>query len=290
MKTAISTTTRCARPWPRSTAQDDHRRCIRLSARHRLCKDFAKSRTRSAHICMVDMAHIAGLVAAGLHPSPVPVCGRCHHHHPQDAARPARRHDSLQRRGDWQRRSTRPSSPARRAARSMHVIAAKAVCFGEALKPEFKAYQQQSRHQRQACWQTHSMKQGFDLVSGGTDNHLMLIDLRNDRRDRQGAAAPSGRGVHHRQQECHPERPGKSVRHLAACASARPLSPPAASVRRRCSALPSSSGRPQPISTTRQTISAEMYAISAQIFQFTNNICRLPTVGVGFFVGFVRFA
>ena len=116
-------------------------------------------------------------------------------------------------------------------------------------------------------------KQGFDLVGGGTDNHLMLIDLRK--------TGVTGKELQRRLDEVYitanknaiPNDP-ESPFITSACASARPLSPPAASVRRRCSALPSSSGRPQPISTTRQTISAEMYAISAQIFQFTNNICR----------------
>lgn len=132
-------------------------------------------------------------------------------------------------------------------------------------------------------------KQGFDLVGGGTDNHLMLIDLRK--------TGVTGKELQRRLDEVYitanknaipndPESPfvTSGMRTHARC------QPPAASVRREMLALPSSSGRPQPISTTRQTISAEMYAISAQIFQFTNNICRLPTVGVGFFVGFVRFA
>ena len=190
---------------------------------------------------------------------------------------------------NWPKKFNKAVFPGTQGGPLEHVIAAKAVCFGEALKPEFKAYQQRvvtNAARARGRTPEAGLRSGRRRHGQPPDAHRPA----KDRRDRQGAAAPSGRGVHHRQQECHPERPGKSVRHLGHASSARPLSPPAASVRRRCSALPSSSGRPQPISTTRQTISAEMYAISAQIFQFTNNICRLPTVGVGFFVGFVRFA
>ena len=103
-----------------------------------------------------------------------------------------------------QARSTRPSSPARRAARWMHVIAAKAVCFGEALKPEFKEYQPQDRRERQGAWPMSLTARGVKLVSGGTDNHLLLIDLTRQGLHRQGAGAQSGRGAHHRQQEHRP--------------------------------------------------------------------------------------
>ena len=80
----------------------------------------------------------------------------------------------------------------------MHTIAAKAVCFGEALKPEFKAYQQAILNNAKAL-ANGLLSRGVDLVSGGTDNHLMLVDLRSLRCNRQRAGAPLGRCVYHRQ-------------------------------------------------------------------------------------------
>lgn len=235
----------------------------------------------------VDMAHIAGLVAAGLHQSPVPyadvVTTTTH-----KTLRGPRGGVILTNDEELAKKFNKAIFPGTQGGPLEHVIAAKAVCFGEALKPEFKAYQQRVVTNARVLADA-LQKQGFDLVGGGTDNHLMLIDLRK--------TGVTGKELQRRLDEVTslptrmPSRTTRKVRSSPrACASARPLSPPAASVRRRCSALPSLSGRPQPISTTRQTISAEMYAISAQIFQFTNNFCRLPTVGVGFFVGFVRFA
>ena len=88
----------------------------RLCPHHRLRAPSARSPTRSAPIFMVDMAHFAGLVAGGVHPNPIAACPCGDHHHPQDPARPARRHDPVQRRAIWARRSTPPSSPACRAA------------------------------------------------------------------------------------------------------------------------------------------------------------------------------
>ena len=234
---------------------------------------------------MVDMAHIAGLVAAGLHQSPVPyadvVTTTTH-----KTLRGPRGGVILTNDEELAKKFNKAIFPGTQGGPLEHVIAAKAVCFGEALKPEFKAYQQRVVTNARVLADA-LQKQGFDLVSGGTDNHLILIDLRK--------TGVTGKELQRRLDEVYitanknaiPNDP-ESRSSPRACASARPLSPPAASVRRRCSALPSSSGRPQPISTTRQTISAEMYAISAQIFQFTNNFCRFSTMGIGFFVGFVR--
>ena len=236
----------------------------------------------------VDMAHIAGLVAAGLHQSPVPyadvVTTTTH-----KTLRGPRGGVILTNDEELAKKFNKAIFPGTQGGPLEHVIAAKAVCFGEALKPEFKAYQQRRRHQRPRA-RGRTPEAG---LRSGRRRHGQPPDAHRpakDRRDRQGAAS----AVWTRCTSPPTRMPSRTTRKVRssprACASARPLSPPAASVRRRCSALPSSSGRPQPISTTRQTISGEMYAISAQIFQFTNNICRLPTVGVGFFVGFVRFA
>ena len=95
----------------------------------------------------------------------------------------------------------------------MHVIAAKAVAFGEALRPEFKAYAAQVVKNAQAM-ADQLMKGGIDIVSGGTDNHLMLADLRPKKRDRQGRRGRAGPGAHHLQQERRAVRPGKALRDL----------------------------------------------------------------------------
>ena len=108
---------RAARAGPGAQAEADRLRRLGLPADHRLRGHRRRSPTRSGALVMADIAHIAGLVAVGLHPSPVPTLRVRHHHHAQDAARPARRHDHVQG-SSSPRRSTRRSSPASRAARS----------------------------------------------------------------------------------------------------------------------------------------------------------------------------
>ena len=125
---------------------------------------------------MVDMAHIAGLVAAGLHPSPVPwadVTTTTTH----KTLRGPRGglilcNESLAKIID------RAVFPGNQGGPLMHIIAAKAVCFAEALKPEFKAYQQQVINNANAL-ASALLARGMNLISGGTDNHLMIIDLRS---------------------------------------------------------------------------------------------------------------
>ena len=125
---------------------------------------------------MVDMAHIAGLVAAGLHPSPVPyadvVTTTTH-----KTLRGPRGGLILTNNEEIAKAINKAIFPGIQGGPLMHVIAGKAVCFGEALKPEFKAYQGQIIKNAQAL-ATTLLEEGFDLVSGGTDNHLMLVDLR----------------------------------------------------------------------------------------------------------------
>ena len=125
---------------------------------------------------MVDMAHIAGLVAAGLHPSPVPyadvVTTTTH-----KTLRGPRGGLILTNNEDIAKAINKAIFPGIQGGPLMHVIAGKAVCFGEALKPEFKEYQGQIVKNAQALAST-LIEEGFDLVSGGTDNHLMLVDLR----------------------------------------------------------------------------------------------------------------
>ena len=125
---------------------------------------------------MVDMAHIAGLVATGHHPSPI---GHAHY-------TTSTTHKTLRgpRGGlilsseEFGKTLNSQIFPGMQGGPLMHVIAAKAVAFGEALRPAFKKYQEQVIHNAQVL-ATGLLSLGYDLVSGGTDNHLMLIDLTN---------------------------------------------------------------------------------------------------------------
>ena len=125
---------------------------------------------------MVEMAHIAGLVAAGEHPSPVPyadvVTTTTH-----KTLRGPRGGLILTNNEEIAKKINKAIFPGIQGGPLMHVIAAKAVCFGEALKPEFKAYQH-SIIENARVLADGLLAEGFDLVSGGTDNHLMLVDLR----------------------------------------------------------------------------------------------------------------
>ena len=124
---------------------------------------------------MADIAHIAGLVAAGLHPSPFPHC---------DVVTTTTHKTLRGPRGGLimahrERMKSINSSvfPGTQGGPLMHVIAAKAIAFGEALKPEFRVYQQQVLDNASAM-ASAIMERGYPLVSGGTENHLLLIDLR----------------------------------------------------------------------------------------------------------------
>ncbi|HHV64448.1 MAG TPA: serine hydroxymethyltransferase [Peptococcaceae bacterium] len=125
---------------------------------------------------MVDMAHIAGLVAAGLHPSPIPYA----HFVTSTTHKTLRgpRGGLILCLKEFAQKIDKAIFPGIQGGPLMHVIAAKAVAFGEALQPEFKVYQQQIINNAQALAKGF-LARGFRLVSGGTDNHLMLLDLRN---------------------------------------------------------------------------------------------------------------
>lgn len=125
----------------------------------------------------VDMAHIAGLVAAGLHPSPIPyahVTSTTTH----KTLRGPRGGLLLTNDEELAKKLNSAIFPGSQGGPLMHVIAAKAVALGEALRPEFKAYQQQVV-KNSAALAEGLTKRGMKLVSGGTDNHLSLIDLRD---------------------------------------------------------------------------------------------------------------
>ena len=124
---------------------------------------------------MVDMAHIAGLVAAGLHPSPVPYADVVTTTTHKTLRGP--RGGMILCRDALAKQIDKAIFPGTQGGPLMHVIAAKAVCLGEALKPAFKEYQQRVIDNAQALAKALVSK-GYALISGGTDNHLMLVDLR----------------------------------------------------------------------------------------------------------------
>jgi glycine hydroxymethyltransferase len=124
---------------------------------------------------MVDMAHIAGLVAAGLHPSPVPYADIVTTSTHKTLRGP--RGGMILCREELAKAIDKAIFPGTQGGPLMHIIAAKAVCFGEALQPEFKEYQAQVVKNAKAL-EKALLAEGFHLVSGGTDNHLLLIDLR----------------------------------------------------------------------------------------------------------------
>ena len=136
---------------------------------------FAKVAKDVGAIFMVDMAHIAGLVAAGLHPSPVPYADVVTTTTHKTLRGP--RGGMILCKEEYAKQIDKAIFPGTQGGPLMHIIAAKAVCFGEALKPEFKEYARQVVANSKA-FADALLKEGFKLVSGGTDNHLCLVDLR----------------------------------------------------------------------------------------------------------------
>lgn len=128
-------------------------------------------------LLMVDIAHIAGLIAAGLHPSPFPyadiVTSTTH-----KTLRGPRGGLILSNDEEIAKKINKAIFPGTQGGPLMHVIAGKAVCFGEALKNDFKVYQENVVKNSKKLAE-EMVKKGFNLVSNGTDNHLMLVDLRN---------------------------------------------------------------------------------------------------------------
>lgn len=132
----------------------------------------------------VDMAHIAGLVAAGVHPSPVPFADFVTTTTHKSLRGP--RGGIILCKEEFAKKIDGTVFPGIQGGPLMHVIAAKAACFGEALKPEFKTYQQQVV-KNAAAMAKKMTELGFRVVSGGSDNHLFMVDLRN--KDINGAEA-----------------------------------------------------------------------------------------------------
>lgn len=125
---------------------------------------------------MVDMAHIAGLVAVGLHPNPVEYADVVTSTTHKTLRGP--RGGLILCKEKYGQAIDKAIFPGNQGGPLMHVIAGKAVCFKEALEPDFKTYQEQIIKNAQAL-ANRLLELDFNLVSGGTDNHLILIDLRN---------------------------------------------------------------------------------------------------------------
>lgn len=157
--------------------------------------DFAKFREIADEVgayLMVDMAHIAGLVAAGLHPSPVPYADVVTTTTHKTLRGP--RGGMILCKEALAKQIDKAIFPGTQGGPLMHIIAAKAVAFGEALTDEFKEYQKKIlANSKILC--AEMQKQGFRIVSGGTDNHLILVDLRS--------FGVSGKDLEHRLDEVH---------------------------------------------------------------------------------------
>ncbi len=137
-------------------------------------KRFREIADEAGAYLMVDMAHIAGLVAAGLHPSPVPYCDFVTSTTHKTLRGP--RGGIVLCKEKYAKELDKHLFPGIQGGPLMHVIAGKAVCFGEALQPSFKEYAKQIIRNCQALCETLK-EEGFRIVSGGTDNHLILVDV-----------------------------------------------------------------------------------------------------------------
>ena len=141
--------------------------------------DFEKFREIADEVgayFMVDMAHIAGLVAAGEHPSPVPYADFVTSTTHKTLRGP--RGGLILASAQWEQKLNKAVFPGIQGGPLMHVIAAKAVAFGEALKPEFKEYAKQIKKNAKVLAET-LMAEGVEIVSGGTDNHLLLLNVKS---------------------------------------------------------------------------------------------------------------
>jgi glycine hydroxymethyltransferase len=152
---------------------------------------FAEIAQQVGALLMADIAHIAGLVVAGLHPSPVPVSDFVTTTTHKTLRGP--RAGLTMCKEAWAKKIDSAIFPGLQGGPLMHVVAAKAVAFGEALRPEFKEYQRRVLENAQALAES-LIARGLHLVSGGTDNHLMLVDLRRQHPEVTGAMAETWLG------------------------------------------------------------------------------------------------
>ena len=168
--------------------------------------DFPRAREIADSVgayLMTDMAHIAGLVAAGLHPSPVPYS----HVVTSTAHKTLRgpRSGFILSKSEIAQQIDKTVFPGVQGGPHMHIIAAKAVCFAEAMRPEFKHYAQQVIDNAKTLGE-ELQRHGYRLVSGGTDNHLMLLDVGVEGAQRPQGGADLRQGAHHGQPQHDPLR------------------------------------------------------------------------------------
>ena len=159
------------------------------------------------------MAHFSGLVAAGLHPNPCQYADIVTSTTHKTLRGP--RSGLILAKEKYGAAIDKTVFPGMQGGPLVHMIAAKAVCFLEALQPEFVDYQKQVVANAAALWRRALMEAGFRVVSGGTDTHLMLVDVFSKGRARQGSREGARPRAHHRQQERH------SVRRESAAESER---------------------------------------------------------------------
>ena len=149
---------------------------------------------------LVDMAHVAGLVAAGLYPSPVQIADvtttTTHKtlRGPRGGLILAKANEEIE------KKLNSLVFPGTQGGPLMHVIAAKAVAFKEAMEPDFKEYQGRSSRMPRVMAEVF-MERGYDVVSKGTDDHLFLVELHRGRPHRQGRGCLARCGQYHREQE-----------------------------------------------------------------------------------------
>lgn len=141
-------------------------------------KEFRRIADLVGAYLMVDMAHIAGLVAAGVHESPIPYADVVTTTTHKTLRGPRGGLILASKEANEKFNFNKAVFPGVQGGPLEHVIAAKAICFGEALKPEYKTYQEQVAKNAAALAKA-LIEEGFDILTGGTDNHLMLLDLRN---------------------------------------------------------------------------------------------------------------
>ena len=227
---------------------------------------------------MVDMAHIAGLVAAGLHQNPVLYADVVTTTTHKTLRGP--RGGLILCKEALAKQINKAVFPGTQGGPLEHIIAAKAVCFGEALKPEFKAYQQQVINNAQAFAKALT-DEGFRLVSGGTDNHLILIDLQNMNitgKELERFISPPTRTLSRTTHKAHSSP--------AVCVSALLLSPPEASRKRIWSRSLTSSSWLLPTLKTKRMKSVPVSPSFAANIQSTNNPSQIKsTPDIGNYIG-----
>ena len=171
---------------------------------------FAKIAKEIGAIFMVDMAHYAGLIAAGVYPNPVPhadvVTSTTH----KTLRGP--RGGIILMKAEHEKAINSAIFPGLQGGPLMHVIAGKAVAFKEASTKEFKLYQEQVIDNALVMCKV-LVERGLRIISGRTESHVFLVDLQPQEAHRQGSRSPTRPCPHHGQQELHPQRPAEALRH-----------------------------------------------------------------------------